>query len=338
MKKLLFFTLFLAATLGNAQVPATFWGLHILHNSTYPPNNGSPIPNFKTFRLWDTGTGWGDIEGNNSVQGCNNSSQIDFTKFDSLLTAYVVPNGFDVIYTISKTPCFISANPTDANCSYYNGSCVPPTDLTCSGTGVAGTGGSDATFKTYMQALWSHIVSKVGILDASGISRSGTNPMARGSGTTNGSSTTTAAVTLPGRSEIIVRVAADVRQSVGGGATNVHFLTPAIADAINQVQAGGWWYQYLSLGGGTYADVMSVHGYLSGNPVESICCATGTLVANTLATMQHFNQSGKPLFLSEAYCGQHCPTGDPALVGWVGRYYTLVLSQAQVARSISPLP
>jgi len=56
-----------------------------------------------------------------------------------------------------------------------------------------------------------------------------------------------------------------------------------------------------------------------------------TLVAETLATMQEFGQSAKPLWATEGSCGKYCPeVGDE--VAWIGRYYTLLLSQGEVAR------
>jgi hypothetical protein len=259
------------------------------------------------------------------------------------MNEYVVPNNFDVIYTMAKTPCFISANQNDVCGStkpnYYTGACAPPTDVTCSGQGVGGTGGDDGHFISFMTDLWTHIVNEGWTTQKDGVTprqwyfELWNEPDRNGMWDNDWITKTYCfgdvnANTGPQR--ILMRMAADAQNAVGTH-PNVHFLTPPMNMTITAVQQGGWWYQYLSLGGGAYADIMSNHGYLQNNPVEAVCCAAGTLVANTLATMKQFNQSGKPLLLTETSCGDHCPTGDPALAGWAGRYYTLVLSQSQVA-------
>jgi hypothetical protein len=118
-------------------------------SSSYPVAGG---PTFQTFRFWDTGTSWYQMQ---SAAGTYN-----FQKFEDWMTNVVVPNNLDVIYTIGKTPKFISSFQGDAcnnKPANFPGSCVPPLDLQCNGSGVANTGGSDATLIGFVQALWGDI-------------------------------------------------------------------------------------------------------------------------------------------------------------------------------------
>jgi hypothetical protein len=80
---------------------------------------------------------------------------------------------------------------------------------------------------------------------------------------------------------------------------------------------------------------MGVHSYIDAEyqPVEYVCCAKGTLIANTLAAMAEFGQSNKPLWVTEGSCGKYCPdTNGHDEVAWTGKYYTLLLSEGEVAR------
>ncbi len=82
MKKILALTtLLLISTFAFAQtqVPPTFWGIMFNHDNDVYPAPGSPVPLFNQIRLSDTGTSWGDIQGNNQAKGCNDSGTISFS-------------------------------------------------------------------------------------------------------------------------------------------------------------------------------------------------------------------------------------------------------------------
>jgi len=356
-KAVLVAALFISSlSLAQSTVPSSFWGIQFNKTtSPYPETDG---PTFQTFRFWDTGTSWDNIQTSASCTAAA-LSNCDFTKFDTWMNDYVIPNGFDVIYTIGKTPNFISSNPTDTCSGSPAGSCVPPTDVTCTGTSAGNTGGTDQTFINFLQALFTHINNNGWNTGRQWYVEGWNEP---NSGAVFWDQSWIDTTYCPGDStaerRILARLAADARTTVLALDSSVKFLTPPASNALTAVESGGWWYNYLSgdggawgnggtcsgytgshpCGGGQFADVMSVHGYLDGATNETpddICCGSGTLVSNTLATMSTYSQSSKSLFLTEgswgAYCSTSCPTGfDP--VAWTGRYYTLMLSQGQVAR------
>lgn len=125
----------------------TLFGMHIhsLAPGT-PGGNGTPWPGtitlvddnsnppdtvqFGGIRLWDSGTGWADM--NTAAATC------DFTHMDSWIQE-AQANGVDVLYDLGRTPTWASSNPTDSNCSYTadggDGQCDPPSDLNSDGSG-----------------------------------------------------------------------------------------------------------------------------------------------------------------------------------------------------------
>ncbi len=334
MKKVLLLTTLLMSTLSFAQnnVPP-FWGIMFNHPNDSYPAPGNPVPIFHQIRLSDTGTAWGDIQGNNGNVGCNNSSQLNFSYLDSYLNHYAIPNDFDVTYVAAQTPCFISANPTDATCAHYTGSCDPPKDITCTGTGPGGTGGTDATFINYLQQLWTHMMAQPYYGGRQWYYEMWNEPNVGffwNNGWINdkycgGDQTATR--------RIMIRMAADARATISAIDPSVLFITPAVSVAITQARVNGWWYLYLQLGGGQYADIMGVHSYLDDTvyPPEAVCCNASSLIGGALATMAQFGQSNKPLWATEGSCGKYCP-GLPDMVAWTARYYTMMLSKNEVAR------
>lgn len=339
MRKIAFFIIVLLISwIASAQstVPPSFWGVMINR-----PNDPFPLPGaptFATIRLWDTNTAWGDIQGNNGIKGCNPSSQLDFSYLDNYLNHYVTPNNFDVIYTVAQTPCFIAADQNDTKCAHYPGSCVPPSDLTCSGTGVADTGGTDATFIAFLQALWTHMQGQPYYPGRKWFFEAWNEPDVGKFWDNTWINETYCSGDITGSKRIMMRLAADAKATIQAIDPSVLVLTPPSAEALTSTLPGGWWYNYMGGqtspwgGGGQFADIISVHGYVSDFPAapELICCGSNTLVANTRAAMAKFGQSNKPLFLSEGSCGKAC-YGDPE-PGWAGRFYTLMLSKGQVAR------
>jgi hypothetical protein len=335
MKKILALTTLLVSTFAFAQnpVPPTFWGIMFNHiNDTYPAP-GNPVPLFYQIRLSDTGTSWGDIQGNNQAKGCNNDSTLYFSYLDNYLNHYALPNDFDVTYVAAQTPCFISTFPTDSSCAHFTGACDPPSDITCTGTGPGNTGGSDATFINFVQQLWTHMMKQkyypgrhwfFEMWNEPNVGKFWNNDWINNH-YCGGDQTATR--------RIMIRMAADARTAISAIDPNVLFITPAVSVAMTQAKKGGWFYDYLALGGGQYADIMGVHSYIYAlsQPVEDVCCGPSTLIGGALATMAKNGQSSKPLWSTEGSCGQWCP-GLPDMVGWTARYYTLLLSKSLVDR------
>lgn len=133
-----------SGTAGSGPQPNPFFGMHI---HALEPNgagdNGTPWPGtitlsnasdavtFGGLRLWDSGTGWADI--NTSAGVC------DFSHMDSWLQE-AQSNNADVLYDLARTPNWASSNPTDSTCSYTgdggDGQCDPPSDLNTDGSGA----------------------------------------------------------------------------------------------------------------------------------------------------------------------------------------------------------
>jgi hypothetical protein len=109
-------------------VPSDFMDLHV-GSSNLP----WPTVTFGGLRLWDTATGWGQI---NSADGV-----YDWTNLDGFVTDSQT-HGVDLLYNLARTPTWASTNPTDSTCSYDTdvqggpGQCDPPNDVNTDGTGT----------------------------------------------------------------------------------------------------------------------------------------------------------------------------------------------------------
>jgi glycosyl hydrolase family 39 (putative alpha-L-iduronidase) len=74
-----------------------------------------------------------------------------------------------------------------------------------------------------------------------------------------------------------------------------------ISPAVTEASSLPWLDNYLSIGGGNYADVIGYHFYVSPNPPESIV----SLASQVRAIMSHYGQQAKPLWSTES--GWHPP-------------------------------
>ena len=140
-----------AASTGKAPVNpgvVTFTDLHMgSSNLPWPAGpNGQPVP-FGGLRLWDTGTGWAQINTAEKV--------FDFSSIDAFAMV-AQTNNVDLLYNLARTPTWASSNPTDSTCSYDTstqggpGQCDPPVDLNSDGSGT------DADWIAWITALAQH--------------------------------------------------------------------------------------------------------------------------------------------------------------------------------------
>lgn len=116
---------------GGGTQPNTFFDMHLNALSSPWPSTVLPTVQIGGIRLWDTGTGWAEI--NVSAATC------DFSRMDSWVTE-AEANNADVLYNLARTPTWASSGPTDTSCAYNNiaggpGQCHPPTDLNDDGSG-----------------------------------------------------------------------------------------------------------------------------------------------------------------------------------------------------------
>ncbi len=110
----------------GSQAALTFMGMHF--GSTNLP---WPTVSFGGLRLWDTHTGWAEI---NTAFG-----QYDWSNLDSFV-ADAQAHNVDVLYNLARTPTWASSSPNDSSCAYAsisgNGQCWPPIDLNADGSGT----------------------------------------------------------------------------------------------------------------------------------------------------------------------------------------------------------
>ena len=105
-----------------------------LHVGSSDILNTVTIP-YGSLRLWDTSTGWAQINTSPGVY--------DFTNVTGFVDS--APEGVDLLYNLARTPHWASSNANDSTCSYNttdfpngggNGQCWPPTDLNSDGSGT----------------------------------------------------------------------------------------------------------------------------------------------------------------------------------------------------------
>jgi hypothetical protein len=81
-----------------------------------------------------------------------------------------------------------------------------------------------------------------------------------------------------------------------------------VVSAVPQGSSAYQWMDgYLAAGGGSYADVIAFHGYVSPNSVES---SLTTLINNMQSVMAKYGQQNKPLWNTEASWGQNSNYSD----------------------------
>jgi hypothetical protein len=87
-------------------------------------------------RLWDTATGWAQIDtASGPIPDAN------WAILDGFVSA-AQANNVDLLYDLARTPAWISSNPNDSSCAYSDsteggpGQCDPPSDLNSDGSGT----------------------------------------------------------------------------------------------------------------------------------------------------------------------------------------------------------
>jgi hypothetical protein len=261
-----------------------------------------------------------------------------------------------LILTLGKTPNFIASNTSDVNCGYTsslgnpNGSCTPPTDVNCDGTGT------NATWIQFVTALWDHINASgfAGRITGLEIWNEWNVPVFWDITYIN----STLCAGTPNAAELIlVRLEQDARCILKTGGTTtcnaggtypvngeenaVLILSSPLPGPGNnnaQIKTGGVEDKYLSVGGGTYADRISIHAYLNskGNTTPANCGAapanTGCMwpenvvsLVNDLNTLQGNYALSLPITISEGSWGAQSNTTDAQFEqGFVPRYMGLM--------------
>jgi len=208
-------------------VPRTLFGMH-RHVWPKKPEPWPDIP-IGTFRMWDSATGWAQI---NTRPGKYDWHQID-DWFHDLQDHGVV----DILYTFARTPQFASSQP-NADCGYGPGECAPPKDLNPDGTGA------NQYWKDYVTAIVTHSKNNKGIhIKYWELWNEPYLPkMWMG--------------TLPQ----LVRMARDAHDIIHSIDPDAVFLTPP--SGLESPRYRQFMDDFLAAGGGQYVDGISYHGYI----------------------------------------------------------------------------
>jgi len=276
-------------------IPDTFFGMQMtIGIITLQPWPADP---FGAMRMWDTNTTWADI---NVAEGVYN-----WTDFDLWLSAAEANGVTDLLYTFGSTPTWASSQPNDPNCRTGPGQCDPPDDLNADGSG------SNQHWKDYVTAVVLHAGGRVKYWEI----WNEANLRIRWNGTM----------------AQLLRMAFDARTIVLGIDPTARMVTPSVSNGISG--NAQWIGQYLSFGGGAYADVISFHGYVQHSGAAPVAEAVATMIADIQATMKQYGVSAKPLWDTEASWGDTRQTGFTNLdqqASFLARYVILHWSsQAQ---------
>jgi hypothetical protein len=334
-------------------IGTNFFGVHYNQQTTSYPDANFQI-GFPVIRLWDTNTGWADMQ---TTSSCNNSvtTGCNFAALDAWINKFGANQ--QIILTLAKTPNFIASNVSDSNCGYTstlgspNGSCTPPTDLACDGSGT------DATWIGFVEALWNHLnstnITSTSTPEASVIYGleiwNGFDANAYWDNTyissTRCSSTTDAVQKMLIRMEQDAQYVTQGKNPNGNStypSSSLHSATLIFSPPSNgpasgsPFVAGGTEYKLLADGAGSYADVISVHGYLPtgtcGAPSSYTGCAVPEQMDSALtqlkSAMSSYSLSSKPIAITEFNWGATSSTTDTQFIqAFVGRYFTLASQQ-----------
>jgi len=290
-------------SVGQVQVQDSFFGMLVNKMDSFPLK----VP-VGSIRLWDTGTNWWQL--------CPTQNHCDWEHLDKWL-AIIKSDGIpEVMYTFGKTPDSISSNPTGKCWEARVGLCYPPRDLNSDG------GGSDAAFKSFVQAIVEHNQH----LDHNRFARIKwwgiwNEPNAKNF--------------WAGTDAQMVRMTKDAREIIKAADSDALILSPepsALTKHGNFNDAGDWLDGYLSAGGGQYIDVVTFHCYANTNGPNDHPKAEDVLkmvshVKEKLA--KHPEVSGKPMWMTEGSWGKTNEANwgepDPAMA-YVAQYYILLAS------------
>jgi hypothetical protein len=148
-------------------IPATFFGLHLIH-----PPTPWPAISFGSRRFWDSGTRWMQLQSNTSTS----QPSFDWSPLDSWLSQMQAHNLLDAMYNLgATTPTWLSScvsgSCTQTVCDDNAGGCYPPRDIAanCTDANAMGTcdgkaDGTDLGWRQWVAAVSGHLkASKYGV-------------------------------------------------------------------------------------------------------------------------------------------------------------------------------
>jgi hypothetical protein len=256
-----------------------------------------PTIPFHTFRLWDTGTRWAQLN--------PSSGQFDWTMLDHWLTA-AEQTGDDPLFTLGMTPQWASSRPNDRTCRYSPGECDPPNDLNADGSGT------DQHWKDFVSALVSHVDGRIHYWEV------WNEPQA--------------ANAWAGTYAQMVRMAQDARTIIQSADPESKMLNGGVE--MHNGIAMKWWAGYAAAGGLDHADILAIHGDVRTFPQE---CGVYPVAENFIplfaglkAVLSQFHQAGKPIWDSEASWGEtndDCFNNEDLQAAFLARFFLIQLSE-----------
>ena len=276
----------------STSIPTTFFSISGSSGMLF----GVPWPKVQVggFRLWDTQTGWEQLNPQSGVYS--------WQTFDMWLEKFEA-NSVDATYTFGRVPQWASSKPNDHSCRFGPGSCDPPDDLNSDGSG------SDDHWRTFVTAIANHSKNSAhGHVKRWEMWNEPQNSF-YWSGTT----------------AQLVRMTRDawlILKAVDPDATVVSPGTGLVYDASH------WTSDYLANGALPYLDVIAFHGYVEGKcpDTEPDTSVLGSEIANFRAMLASHGASDKPLWDTESSWGNTsdtCFTDADSQAAFVAQSYLL---------------
>jgi len=271
----------------GAQIAPAFFGMHMTGGVTGA--EPWPVDSFAAVRLWDSNTPWSQL---NPKKGVYNWTILD------IWMNHAPDHRIDLLYTFGRVPQWASSNPTDTNCATEPGSCDPPNDLNPDGSGT------NQHWKDFVTAIAKRSAGRIHYWE---MWNEAPNPM-RWTGT----------------NAQMIRMVSDARKIIRSIDSTAVILSPS--GAVRYTSALDWWSSYLADGGGQYADIFAIHGYVqpgTGLPVPERLASFVSTFNNIL---KQNNQTGKPIWDTEGSWGGTLATGMKDMdmqAGFVTRFYLI---------------
>ena len=274
-------------------IPASMFGM-TAHSDVLTVTPWPTMPIYG-LRLWDTDTGWGQI---NTAKGV-----YDWTNLDAWIADAGTHND-QLIYVFGMTPSWASSKPTDATCDYGLGFCDPPNDLKTDGTGT------DQHFINFVTAIAQHA------------------PTIQYWEMWN---TPHDILQWTGTDAQLVRMVKDANTYIKKYIPGAKIISPANGQLNYPYPSSNCTMpdkmgEYLAAGLGKYIDIMAMHTYYTVVPEDIV-----PVVQCYQSTMATYKVSSLPLWSTEGAWGFNTDLPDLTdQAGFVARLYLLLWSNGVV--------
>jgi hypothetical protein len=284
-----------AATPISGPIPPQFMSISVFTENFGPttlPGNYWPTVRFGSLRLWDTHTGWPDLEPSPGVYR--------WDLLNGWLTFAQAHGLTDILYTFGSTATWAATDPTNVNCKYGPGTCTPPSDLDSFGDGT------DQMWIDFVRQLATVGKGRIKYYQLWDTPQDPTH--------------------WTGQVAQLVRMSQDAYTTIKSIDPTVKILSPpsgaykapSVCAIANRAQG------FFKAGGGQWVDVISFNTYfdkIAEDIIPVIDCFTNQVLIP-------YGQSSKPLWASEGGWGTSADLFDPTLqAAFLARSYLVLLSK-----------